>query len=186
MSKLAKLAGTLPFAHLLGVKAAAEVDDDEKKKDKEDAKAESEDDEAEASAESDDDKKPEDKEKDKEAKGTKAEKEEDDDDEEKMQAGAQRERARCAAIVAHGINTCAIRQACAYAFDTNMSAETAIATLNATAADRKAPGSTLARRMAEVTTPKVGAAAEAPNMSDPGVVAQMVIAAAAKARGQKA
>ncbi len=45
-------------------------------------------------------------------------------------AFAARERARCAAIVRHGIEVGAMRQACVLAFDTRMRTETAIATLD--------------------------------------------------------
>jgi hypothetical protein len=193
MKKLAKLAGTLPFAHLLGVKAAApeEENDDDREKEKAKSKAESEDGDDEekeekkkdAKAEGDD-KKPEDEGDDKEgkkAKGAKA----DDEDGDEMASAVAGERARCAAIMAHGINTGAVRQAAVLAFDTSMSADAAIASLDAAAEDRRASGG-LAERMAQVNTPRVKPAAEAPNPNDPSAVAQMVLAAGAKARGGKA
>jgi len=190
MTKLATLASRIPFAHLLGVKAADNVDDDEEKK-KDAKKAESEEDEAKAE---DEDKKPDECDSDKEKKDAKAKKKaqedeqdetDSDDDEEKMQAAAHAERARCALIVAHGVKTGSVRQACAYAFDTNMSADVAIATLDATAEDRKpAASGGLNERMASTQVPVVGPEANAPAADSPAAVAAMVIASAAKASGK--
>jgi hypothetical protein len=198
MTKLAKLAGTLPFAHLLGIGAArAESESDDEDKDKKDAKkakAEGDDEDgADAKAEGDDagddkDDKSEDDTDKKDAKKAKAESddedEESDDDEEKPSAAVQRDRARCAKIVAHGIKAGAVRQACAYAFDTNMSATVAIATLDATAADRK-QGTSLADRMAVVKQTPVRADGGEPAAHGATAQAQTIMAAAAKARGQK-
>jgi hypothetical protein len=191
MTKLATLASRIPFAHLLGVKAADNIDDDEKKK-REDAKAEDEDkDKPDGKAEDD---KPgdDDTEKDKrDAKGSKSKasddgEDDDEDKEKKEQAVRASERARCAAILAHGIKTGAVRQACAYAFDTGMSAAVAVATLDATAEDRKPAGSTLADRMAGVVAPSVRPEASQLDKSDPKAIAAGVIASARRARGEAA
>lgn len=101
----------------------------------------------------------------------------------KKKAAAQAERVRCATIVAYGINAGAMRQACSYAFDTNMSAEVAIATMDATAADRPPAAATssngttrsLSQRMAQEAGPDVGM--DAPALS--GDASQQLIAQAA-------
>lgn len=199
MTKLAKLAGTLSFAHLLGVKAArAESSEDEDKDKKDKAKAEDDDEEAKARAadESDGDKKSDD-DKQKDAKKAKAEGSDDDeakaedddtddedgdDDEKKPSAAVKRDRARCARIIAHGIGMDAVRQACAYAFDTNMSAKVAIATLNATRADGK-QGTSLHSRMSAQQQVAVRPEGVQQAQGSAGT-AQAILAAANKARGQ--
>ncbi len=190
MSKLAKLAGTMPFAHLLGVRAAKAKENEEDDKAN---KAESDDDEDEAKkAESDENDDMDDKEKKDSKKSNKAESDDDETDEDSesekdKKASRLAERARCAAIVAHGINTGSVRQACAYAFDTNMSANTAIATLDATASDRKG-GSSLADRMATVTTKAVKPEADSQVSDSPKAEADAlvgrILAAGKKARGE--
>lgn len=98
------------------------------------------------------------------AKKAKAESDKDkskDDDGEKAKAAATTERARCAAIVAHGINCGAVRQACVYAFDTNLSVDEAKRSVDAAVLDREsaapapAPSPSLAARMAREAAPVV-------------------------------
>jgi len=195
--KLSKLASAMPFAHFLGYPAAAaaraEDDDDRKQregesdddyakrmeeKDKEDeaarkAEQDKKDEEARRAEESDDD--------------ADAEADDKDDKEEGKRAGRagaarQRERVRCAAIVAEGIKLGSVKQACSLAFDTKMTAAQAIGVLTAAAADRaseanattaSAPaprrGPSIDERMAKVVTPNPGAstpASAAPSMAD--------------------
>lgn len=209
MTKLAKMAGrVLPFAHLLGIKAAkAEDSEDDEDKKKDEAKAESDEDDecAEAEDGQEPERKPdEDKEKEtgKKSKKAKAEgdegdencdencdedEEEDEEEEGKPSASVLRERNRCARIIAHGIKTGAVRQAGVLAFDTSMSAKAAIASLDAVRADGSSKGnaaSTLASRMSGVATPHVRPDAGRPNPNDPKAVAAQILAAAAKARGE--
>ena len=72
---------------------------------------------------------------------------------------AEAERARCATIIRHGIETGTVREAASYAFESSMTAEAAIATLDGTAAE---------------ATGAVGAHA----------VTEMCLAAARKAHGE--
>lgn len=194
MTKLANLASRIPFAHLLGVKAAVEEpsavataaaaaaaaeDDDEEKKKEEEAKAKAkaeEDKQRDGESDEDYEKRTGKKAKSKQAEG--------EDDEEKMQQAAAAATARCATIVAHGIKTGAVRQACAYAFDTSMSAEVAIATLDATADDRKAEGGSLGARMGAEPVPIAKPEAGKVDANDPKAIALTVIASAKKARGE--
>lgn len=194
--KLSKLASAMPFAHFLGYPAAAaraESDDDRKQrddetdedyakrmeeKDKEDeaarkAEQDKKDEEARRAEESDDD--------------ADAEADDKEDKEDGKRAGRasgarQRERVRCAAIVAEGIKLGSVKQACSLAFDTRMTASQAIGVLTAAAADRAseasaasaaAPaqrrGPSIDERMAKVVTPNPGAstpAAAAPSLAD--------------------
>ncbi|WP_295541068.1 hypothetical protein [uncultured Pseudacidovorax sp.] len=189
MKKLAKLAGTLPFAHLLGVKAAAE--DEEEKKDARKAEDDGDDEQARSSKAESDDERPEDEDGDKDTvkKSKKAEKDGDSDDDDVERMAAARERARCAAIVAHGIKTGQVVHAGTYAFNTDMSAEAAIATLDANLAlaPSKPGAATLADRMNAVNTPVVKPEGEAPaGGTSAQAIAAQVNAAAAKARGEKA
>ncbi|MEK6420016.1 MAG: hypothetical protein V4801_10445 [Burkholderia gladioli] len=92
-----------------------------------------------------------------------------DDDEDgadaKASAARQRERVRCARIMAHGIKLGRARQAGVFAFDTKMSSRAAISALNASAED--APSSSrrtsqLSSRMATTHIPAAGAGGSAP------------------------
>jgi hypothetical protein len=206
--KLSKLASAMPFAHFLGHPAAAasaESDDDRKQrddetdedyakrmeeKDKEDeaarkAEQDKKDEEARRAAESDDD--------------ADAEADDKDDKEDGKRAGRasgarQRERVRCAAIVAEGIKLGSVKQACSLAFDTKMTAAQAIGVLTAAAADRAsdaqvaaaaapAPrrGMSIDERMAKVKTPNPGAST--PPSSEPSA-ADRILAAGKKRRGE--
>jgi hypothetical protein len=206
--KLSKLASAMPFAHFLGhpvAAARAESDDDRKQrddetdedyakrmeeKDKEDeaarkAEQDKKDEEARRAEESDDD--------------ADAEADDKDDKEDGKRAGRasgarQRERVRCAAIVAEGIKLGSVKQACSLAFDTKMTAAQAIGVLTAAAADRAseanattaaapAPsrGPSIDERMAKVVTPNPGAstpAAAAPSLAD------QILAAGKMRRGE--
>lgn len=157
IAKRIGLAGKLSFAHLAGIgsrKAAAEGDEPEEK----------DDDKAKAAAESDDDKQPDaatdepeskaeggpdDEEPDgDEKKDAKAEHDEPDGDEPKSakaarsaksakstRAAVEAERDRCKQIIAHGVKLGAVKSAGVFAFDTDMTAEQAIAALDAARAD---------------------------------------------------
>lgn len=193
-----KLSAAVPFAHLLGIRAETEDDDrrdsdpaaedDERKQregesdedyakrmeeldEKEQAESEKDEEQAESGDEPDGD-------------------EEEDDDEPK--AAARAERARCARIIAHGIKHGCVHAAAVFAFDTGMSVAQAVSALNASGRDASASKrGGLGSRMAAITVPKVSAdAAPAPDMSDPkaaaAATAKMIIAAAAKARGEAA
>lgn len=148
--KLSKLASAMPFAHYLGLQnasasspsAAARAEEDEDRKQRE---GESDDDYAKRMDEKEKDeaaRKAEQDEKDKEAR--RAEQDDDDADAEaddkddkedgkragRAQGARQRERVRCAAIVAEGMKRGMVKQACAFAFDTSMSAREAINALS--------------------------------------------------------
>lgn len=156
MKTLAKVASALSFAHLAGLgrgKAAKAEDDDEKKdrdhedssdgakkgkaegddpekddKDKKDPDARAEDDDPDA--EGDDPEKKDDDEKDKkDAKGKAAYGDDEDKDDDKEKAGAVKERARCAAIFASPAAARNVALAAELAFQTDLSAERAIAIL---------------------------------------------------------
>jgi hypothetical protein len=122
-----------------------------------------------------------------------AEADDKDDKEEGKRAARQRERVRCAAIVAEGIKLGSVKQACSLAFDTKMTAAQAIGVLAAAAADRSesnasaaaapAPrrGPSIDERMAKVVTPNPGAstpAAAAPSL------AEQILAAGKLRRGE--
>ena len=102
------------------------------------------------------------------------------------------ERQRCARIVAHGIQIGAAEQAGVFAFDTGMSADAAIAALDAgqTAAQARAdaakptPRQTLQERMAAQKIPKVQGEAGGADPDSPESFAQAVLAAGRKARGE--
>ena len=190
MPLISKVASALSFAQRAGLARASSTEDEEEKK--RDAKR-AEDESDEAKAEGDD---PEDEdEKKKDAKKAKAESdvEEDEDDEkrESAKAAAVAERARCEAIVAHGIKTGQLVQACAFAFSTDMTAEAAATWLDAaasqvTAQPAKAAAPTLAERMAGVKTPVVTSEREQADANSPKAIADQILAAAAKASGAKA
>ncbi|MDR5784072.1 hypothetical protein QCE63_32140 [Caballeronia sp. LZ065] len=148
--KLSKIASAMPFAHFLGLpsasasspSAAARAEEDEDRKQRE---GESDDDYAKRMEEQDEKdkaKKAEQEERDKDARRAEqddddadAEADDKDDKEEGKRAGRangarQRERVRCAAIVAEGVKRGMVKQACAFAFDTSMSAREAINALS--------------------------------------------------------
>jgi hypothetical protein len=137
------------FAQLLGFsKSAAEEPEEDKDK------AEDEDEEAGAEEGGDDDK---DKDKAEDEDGAAGEDDDKDKDDEKAKA-ARAERRRCARIIAHGIKTGAVEQAGVLAFDSDLTASAAVATLDAMAA--VSPGAhgrgRLGQRMGTVPEPKVG------------------------------
>lgn len=209
MNKLTKLAGVLPFAHLLGIKAESDTPDDEKKKEDEAKradwakKAESDDDRKQKDDESDEDyakrmEKMDDEEDDEEKDKAKSKAESDEGEEEARaddQDGsdgeeAKAERSRCAKIMAHGIKQGNAAQAGVFAFNTRMSVNAAVAALSAGASMTTAKQAGLASRMAAVTVAKIGPdAPQAHDPSDPNAkakaTADAIIAAAAKARGEK-
>jgi phage/plasmid-associated DNA primase len=207
--KLSKLASAMPFAHFLGMPSAAaaraEEDDDRKQRD-----GESDDDYAKRMEEKDKDeeaarKAEEEKEKENARRAEEgdddadAEADDKDDKEEGKRAGRagaarQRERVRCAAIVAEGIKLGSVKQACSLAFDTNMTAAQAVGVLSAAAADRvdgagsaaaAAPsprrGPSIDERMAKVVTPNPGASA--PAAAAPSL-AEQILAAGKLRRGE--
>lgn len=112
---------------------------------------------------------------------------EDDDDQDSpksSKAAVAKERARCAQIMAHGLKSGNAEQAGVFAFDTNMSAASAISALNA-AGSVSGRGGNLKERMAAARVPNAGAGGdggvESSNMSP---IAQKIIAAAARAKPQ--
>ncbi|MCA8430043.1 hypothetical protein [Burkholderia seminalis] len=100
---------------------------------------------------------------------------EDDDgdgDDATASAARQRERVRCARIMAHGIKLGRARHAGVFAFDTKMSSRAAIAALNAGVEDSPAQprrASSLSSRMASTVIPAAGAGGampKAPNLAE--------------------
>ncbi len=163
------------FAHLLGrAPSASAQDDDDKEKskkakarkaedDSDDEEAE-EDDDIDAEEDDDDDEAEDDKEKSR--KGKKARVEEDDDDDEKddenrdVKKGRKAERHRCAAIFAsdHAAGRPAL--AASLAFNTTMSAKSAIAVLAGSGLETSAGRVSLDARMQHIPNVKIGADAE--------------------------
>jgi hypothetical protein len=178
MTMLAKLAGKLSFAQLLGQAAASE--DDDKKKDDKDSKAKADEDDEEKKKEEDEDK----------AKKSKKAEEDEEKEEAKsaaFSAGASAERERCMRIVAHGVATGSVRQACVLATDTDMTAEAAIAAIDASSDDSKAASrGGLASRMASEKTPVVSPEAQAPAAGSVEARVAAASAAIAKAQGKTA
>ena len=199
-----KLAATVPFAHLLGIRAESETEEDKKEREDQEAKkaswskkAESDDDRKQRDGESDEEyaqrMEEMDDEEDKKAKSSSESDPEEDleDNSEETKAVRQHERVRCAKIIAHGIKNGCVNQAGVFAFDTSMTAAQAISALNAGKIDASANSrSSLSGRMAGVAIPNVGAdGSDKPDLSDPRMAAKIsanaIIAAAAKARGEK-
>ncbi|WP_250507663.1 hypothetical protein [Caballeronia sp. GAFFF3] len=205
--KLSKIASAMPFAHFLGLpsasaaspSAAARAEEDEDRKQRED---ESDDEYAKRMEEQDkkdeEARKAEQEEKDKEAKRAEetdddvdAEADDKDDKEEGKRAGRakgarQRERVRCAAIVAEGMKRGMVKQACAFAFDTNMSASEAINALSfgqteQAAASPSARKPSLDERMAHARPRNPGDSA--PAAAEP-TLAERIIAAGKLRRGE--
>ncbi|MDA8230156.1 MAG: hypothetical protein M0006_02335 [Magnetospirillum sp.] len=106
-----------------------------------------------------------------------------DEEDAKSAAGRQAERARCARILAHGIQAGRVEQAGVLAFDTSLTASAAIAVLNAAAAtEPRREG--LGTRMGGVRIPNPGADASGLDPNDPQGIAARIVAAAKKARGE--
>ncbi|ASW00145.1 hypothetical protein [Paraburkholderia aromaticivorans] len=211
--KLSKLASAMPFAHLLGFEVAAaraEEDDDRKRLDGESdddyAKRMEEKDKEDEARKAEEGKEKEDARKAAEEKDKGNAKQVDDDDEEgdakaddedddetgkragRAKGARQRERVRCARIMAAGIKAGRVNQAGMFAFDTNLSASQAIAALNASGLDQ-APAprtSGLRERMSGVRLPIVGtdAGAAALDPNDPKAKAAAIVAAGKKRRGE--
>ncbi len=208
MSKLTKIASAMPFAHFLGLPGAAEsapaasarAEDDEDRKQRD---GESDEDYAKRMEEQDEKdkaKKAEQEEKDKEAKRAEesdddvdAEADDKDDKEEGKRAGRakgarQRERVRCAAIVAEGVKRGMVKQACAFAFDTSMSAREAISALAYGQPDQPAAAAPAARkpsldeRMAHSRPANPGNSA--PSAAEPDA-ADRILAAGKRRRGEQ-
>lgn len=198
--------------------AAAEEDDDRKQKDGESdddyaKRMEDKDKEEEAARKAEQDKKDEEarkaaeeKEKEDARKAKKAKRADDDgdddadmeaddkdDEEEGKRAGRasgarQRERIRCARIVAAGIASGRVNQACAFAFDTKLTSAQAISALNAASLDAiPTRGSGLRERMSAVQVPNPGANAGASvaNTDPTKAAAASIIAAGERARNGK-
>ncbi len=203
--KLSKIASAMPFAHFLGLpsasaaspSAAARAEEDEDRKQRED---ESDDEYAKRMEEQDkkdeEARKAEQEEKDKEAKRAEetdddAEADDKEDKEEGKRAGRakgarQRERVRCAAIVAEGMKRGMVKQACAFAFDTSMSASEAINALSfgqaeQAAASPSARKPSLDERMAHARPRNPGDSA--PAAAEP-TMAERIIAAGKLRRGE--
>lgn len=213
--KLSKLASAMPFAHLLGLPgsaARAEEDDDRKRLDGESdddyAKRMEEKDKEDEARKAEEEKEKEDArkaEEEKEKEAAKA-KEVDDDDEEgdakaddedddetgkragRAKGARQRERIRCARIMAAGIKAGRVNQAGVFAFDTNLSASQAISALNASGLDQSLSARTsgLRERMSGLRVPNVGAdgGPDALDPNDPKVKANAIVEAGKKRRGE--
>ena len=112
---------------------------------------------------------------------------EDDDDQDSpksSKAAVAKERARCAQIMAHGLKSGNAEQAGVFAFDTNMSAASAISALNA-AGSVSGRGGNLKDRMAAANVTNVGAGGDGGvESSSMSPIAQKIIAAAARAKPQ--
>lgn len=205
--KLSKLAAAMPFAHYLGLgiagqrAARAEEGDDDERKQKPDESDEDyakrmdemdKEEEAARRAEEDKNKPGADDEDDDADMEDGADDDKQNDKEEGKRAGRakgarQRERVRCARIIAAGVKAGRVNQAAVFAFDTSMTAHQAIAALGAVDLDRpQARGSRLNSLMSSVQPPIATPQADAPSASDPRAIAAKAIAAAAKARGEKA
>lgn len=110
--------------------------------------------------------------------------EDDDGDDATASAARQRERVRCARIMAHGIKLGRSRQAGVFAFDTKMSSRAAIAALNAGAEDAPAQprrASSLSSRMASTHIPSAGAGGVTPKAP---TLAEQIVQAGKKRRGE--
>lgn len=192
---IAKKLATVPFAHLLGIRAESETEETEEER------AEREEKEAKRAewakkAETDDDRKQREEETDDEyvsrmekmddEEARRAENDgldEDDDEGEKEKAARRAERARCARIVAHGINNGCVTQAAVFAFDTNLPVSAAIAAMKAAKLDGK---SNLSGRMGTTHIPKVGAdVSRTKTEGTAAAQADAIIQAAKKARGEQ-
>lgn len=123
--------------------------------------------------------------------GDDADMEDDDEDGKRTgraQGARQRERIRCARIVAEGIKAGRVNQACVFAFDSNLSSAQAIAALGAAALDapKEAARTTgLRERMSAVTPPNPGAnGGAAPSANPAKNLADRIVAAGQRASGK--
>lgn len=116
-----------------------------------------------------------------------------DDEEEGKRAGRasgarQRERIRCARIVAAGIAAGRVNQACAFAFDTKLTSAQAISALNAASLDAPPTrGSGLRERMSvvQVANPGANTGTTVVNADPSKAAAASIIAAGERARSGK-
>ena len=118
-------------------------------------------------------------------------KDDEDDEEDGKRAGRakgarQRERVRCAAILAEGLRMGNIKQACAFACDTDMSAVQAIAVLKAGTPEPTSRSSGLRDRMAGVQVPNPGANSGPASAAPSGkTMADKIVAAGDRARSKQ-
>ena len=200
-----RLSNALPFAHLLGLSSAKAQDDDQDDERKQGADESDEDyakrmEELDKEDNDDDDDEEDDVPAKKSKKSKKAssddDNQEDDDDSEKaedddsakaVKAARNFERARCAAIFASPAAGIRPDMAAHLAFTTNMSSASAIAMLEVAAKGGSAQSDkkSLANRMASVQTPNPGANAGSPSANPSQALAQQILAAGKKARGEK-
>lgn len=206
-----RLSAAMPFAQLLGFHPRADEGDDEDKSKRAKGEGDEPDKDDDTQGKKAKGKKAENDEDDKDdgdakgakgdsdepdegdAKGRKAKRADDDsddsdadDDDDKAiskQAIVSQERARCAQIVAHGFRAGSPEQACVFAFDTSMSADAAISAINA-AGVVGGKGGSFKDRMAAANVQNVGAGGGDDLSADVSLVAQQIIAAAARAQPQ--
>lgn len=216
IKKLPKAARAMPFAHFFGFKPGAEDPSDPENNDLNDNERDQRDDEtadeyAKRMEELDDKeekarKAEEEKEKEREAR-SRAEDPNDDDDAEaedkaddeetdkragRANSARQRERVRCAAIVAAGIRSKRVNLACSFAFDTRMTSAQAISALTSADIDAQAAQpseprrSSLASRMAQKPQPNPGAdsGGAAANANPARALADRIVAVAERVRGK--
>ncbi|MDR5757015.1 hypothetical protein [Caballeronia sp. LZ035] len=194
----------LPSTAAVAPSAAARAEEDEDRKKRDD---ESDDEYAKRMEEKDKDeeaKKAEQEEKDKASRAdddsddADAEADEKDDKEEGKRAGRakgarQRERARCAAIVAEGFKIGRVKQACVFAFDTKMSVAEAISALSIDADERPSSAAVqeapAASRRASLYENMANARPANPGNSAPAAAepdaADLILAASKSRRGEK-
>lgn len=117
--------------------------------------------------------------------------EQDDDDDKKpseaKKAARTAERQRCAAIVAHGIKTGQTILACSFAFDTNLTAAQAKASLNAARKDAAASAPrhrSLSDRMASVQPPNPGSDGGKNSGNAAKTLADRIVAVGERVRGK--
>lgn len=116
--------------------------------------------------------------------------EQDDDDKkpsEAKKAARTAERQRCAAIVAHGIKTGQTILACSFAFDTNLTAAQAKASLNAARKDAAASAPrhrSLSDRMASVQPPNPGSDGGKNSGNAAKTLADRIVAVGERVRGK--
>lgn len=172
-----------------GRKAKGKRAEDERDE-KDEARAEDADEEEGGDADEDEDG---DEPKGRKAKGKRARRAEDDDDDpeaadddDEAKAVRATERARCAAIVAHGLQNGCVEQACVFAFDTSLSKTAAI---NALTAGRAAGGGrkpqSLAERMNNAKVNHVGAEGGGDAPAGMSRAAAAIIRAAEAAGGRR-
>lgn len=204
-----RLSAAMPFAQLLGFHPRADEGDDEDKSKRAKGEGDEPDKDDDTQGKKSKGKKAENDEDDKDngdggakgakgegdepdkddAKGRKAKRADDDSDDpdaaddDETQAIVSQERARCAAIVAHGFKAGTPEQACVFAFDTDMSADAAISAINAAGAVGGKGGSFKDRMdAAKIKNVESDGGDDLPAGVTP--VAQQIIAAAARAQPQ--